>query len=127
MNTVGFRRLPLRSQQGRDGVRTAERWWRAPWGPVAVLELSGEVEPGDDRALCEGVTRAVTTGHAFLVTCDVAAVAPTDLRLVDALAKAQLAAHRLDRTLYVQAPGEPLRRLLLLVGLDAVIVCCPRA
>jgi hypothetical protein len=83
---------------------------RAPLARVDIAGLCADLTALDGSALA---------GAA--VHCDVQAMEP-DLVLVEALARLQLTARRLDRPLRVVGAGPHLRVLLHLTGLDGILI-----
>ena len=85
---------------------------------VVVLPPAPTAE--DMALVCRRVGELLAQGR--LVVLDVEAVTTPDLMLVDALARASLAARRLPGEIRVQGDGEDVHRLLRLAGLDAAVV-----
>ncbi len=59
---------------------------------------------------------------AFVITCDVGRITQPDLRTIDALARLELLARRLDATVRIEHACEPLVDLIVFAGLDDVLV-----
>jgi ABC-type transporter Mla MlaB component len=91
---------------------------RPPPGPKTVVVVVKGVMPRTAvLGLCERVRRLLAAGGADLVTCDVAELAHPDATSIDALARLQLTARRLGRSIRLRnAPGM-LRDLLDVTGL----------
>ncbi|MDP9395927.1 MAG: STAS domain-containing protein [Actinomycetota bacterium] len=89
-------------------------------GEPAVVVLPPAPTAQDMALVCRRVGELLV--HARLVVLDVEAVTTPDLMLVDALARAHLAARRLPGEIRVQGDGEDIHRLLRLAGLDAAVV-----
>ena len=98
---------------------------RPPPGPrTVVLVVEGPIVHGAVPRLCEQVRQLLATRAVDIVTCDVAALAPVDATAIDALARLQLTARRLGRTIRLRDAPRELRDLLTLTGLrDALPLC----
>ncbi|HEY4397401.1 MAG TPA: STAS domain-containing protein [Acidimicrobiia bacterium] len=99
---------------------------RPPRGPKTVVLVVGDsiarpAVPG----LCNDVRRLLATRGADLVTCDVAALAHPDAAAVDALARLQLTARRLGRSIRLRNARVELCDLLALTGLRGELPVCP--
>ena len=91
---------------------------RPPPGPkTVVLVVGGPIPRAAVPELCERVQRMLCTRGADLVTCDVAALAKPDLSAIDALARLQLTARRLGRSIRLRHARADLHGLLALTGL----------
>ena len=84
-------------------------------GPIARTSVPG---------LCRQVRTLLATRGADVVTCDVAAVAPADATAIDALARLQLTARRLGRSIRLRNAPDDLRELLALTGLSDELPLC---
>jgi ABC-type transporter Mla MlaB component len=91
---------------------------RPPPGPrTVVLVLGGLITRAAVPWLCDRVRRLLEGGDADLVTCDVAALDNPDLAAIDALARLQLTARRMGRSIRLRHAQAKLRDLLALTGL----------
>jgi ABC-type transporter Mla MlaB component len=91
---------------------------RPPPGPrTVVLVVGGRIPRAAVPGLCARVHRLLCTRDADLVTCDVAALAHPDATALDALARLQLTARRLGRSIRLRNEPAVLRSLLSLTGL----------
>ena len=98
---------------------------RPPPGPRSVvLVVGGPIARTSVPGLCEHVRTLLATRGADVVTCDVAAVAPADATAVDALARLQLTARRLGRSIRLRNAPDDLRELLALTGLSDELPLC---
>jgi STAS domain len=88
--------------------------------PELVVAIGGPMRPGDIRALCETLRRALEGGPAFVV-CDLAPTAEPDLSVVDALARVLLTAQRSGRPVRVEHACSEFRGLLDLTGLTDLL------
>lgn len=87
-----------------------------------TLAPSGCVSLAEIGCWCERLRRRVgEQGEIRVVICDLAAVGQPDLATVDLLARLKLTAHRLGCEFSVRSPGEDLRSLLELTGLDCLL------
>lgn len=97
---------------------------RPPSGPKSIiLELRGPIVGAAVPALCDRVRTLLATGDVDLVTCDVAQLANPDSDTVDALARLQLTARRLDRSIRLRHVRVKLQDLLVLTGLCEQLPC----
>jgi ABC-type transporter Mla MlaB component len=91
---------------------------RPPSGPRSVvLIVGGLISRAAVPWLCERVRRLLERGDADLVTCDVAALDEPDLAAIDALARLQLTARRMGRSIQLRHVQTKLADLLALTGL----------
>jgi ABC-type transporter Mla MlaB component len=91
---------------------------RPPSGPkTVVLVVGGPIPRAAVPGLCERLRRMLCTRGADLVTCDVGALANPDLSAIDALARLQLTARRLGRSIRLRHVRADLHGLLALTGL----------
>ena len=98
---------------------------RPPPGPrTVVLVVGGPIAHTSVPALCDHVRMLLATRGADVVTCDVAAVAPADATAIDALARLQLTARRLGRSIRLRNAPDALRELLALTGLSDELPLC---
>lgn len=92
--------------------------------PVVIV-LSNAVTPADIPGLCEGVRRALESDRRALVICDVGAITQPDAATVDAIARLQLTAKRMDRLLRLRDVCPRLQELIDLAGLSEVLPASP--
>ena len=85
------------------------------------LEISGPIRPADVVGLCERVRARLESCADEVLVCDVAALTAPDLGTLDALARLQLTARRLDRQIQLCHPSSELLDLLVLCGLSEVL------
>ncbi|MBN0044400.1 STAS domain-containing protein [Streptomyces actuosus] len=83
----------------------------------AVLTLARPATPDAVRGLCHDVRALLESTGTGVVVCDVGALGPPGLAVVDLLARLQLAARRADGRIRLRAPDPALPPLLDLVGL----------
>jgi anti-anti-sigma regulatory factor len=91
-----------------------------------VLGIGGSIARADVPGLCEWLRALLEGSDADLVVCDVGALACPDAVTVDALARLQLTAHRLGRSIGLRHASSELRDLLDLTGLGEVVPLCGR-
>jgi len=91
-----------------------------------VLGIGGPIARGDGPGLCERVRMLLERNDADLVVCDVGALAYPDAVTVDALARLQLTARRLGRSIGLRHASPELVELLELTGLGDVVPRCVR-
>ena len=97
-----------------------------PPGPRSVvLVLDGPMTPGSVGSLCGRLADVVRATGVDLVTCDVAGLAHPSAADVDAVARLQLTARRLGRSIRLRHASSRLRELLHLCGLQEVVPCVP--
>lgn len=89
---------------------------------MADTETSGPITPADLAGLCARVRVELERGGSDAFVCDVAGLSEPDLGTVDALARLQLAAHRLGPPFRLRHVSEELVELLTLCGLDDVLL-----
>jgi ABC-type transporter Mla MlaB component len=89
-----------------------------------ILVLSGPIARADVPALCERA-RVLLQRCGDRVVCDVGGVVEPDAVTIDALARLQLVARRLGRTVWFRRACGDLERLLVLSGLGEVLPCGP--
>jgi ABC-type transporter Mla MlaB component len=98
---------------------------RPPPGPRTVVLVVGElIKRTAVPWLCDRVRRLLERGDADLVTCDVADLDNPDLKAIDALARLQLTARRMGRSIRLRHVQAKLEDLLSLTGLGEEL---PRA
>jgi ABC-type transporter Mla MlaB component len=86
-----------------------------------ILVIEGPLTVCDVPRLCERVRTLLCDADATVVVCDVHALA-ADALTIETLARMQLTARRLGRTIRIQRASDELDRLLAFVGLDEVLV-----
>jgi ABC-type transporter Mla MlaB component len=91
------------------------------WRRVSIV-LDGPLAPALVPSLWERV-ETLLDGSPALVECDVAAVERPDARMIEALARLQLAARRSGCWLLIRHACGDLRGLLELMGLSDVVPC----
>jgi anti-anti-sigma regulatory factor len=98
---------------------------RPPPGPkTVVLFVGASIASAAVPELCDSVRRLLATRGAELVTCDVAELAHPGPTAIDALARLQLTARRLGRSVRLRNARVELCDLLALTGLrDELPVC----
>jgi hypothetical protein len=99
-----------------------------PCGPDLgdAVVVAGPLDPDGAARLVERVRAALLAGGGPEIRCDLRAAGRPDLATVDALARAQLAAHRLGGRIRVVAAGGEggeVCRLLGLAGLAGAVPC----
>jgi ABC-type transporter Mla MlaB component len=91
---------------------------RPPAGPRSVvLVVGGLITRTAVPWLCDRVRRLLEGGDADLVTCDVAELDDPDATALDALARLQLTARRMGRSIRLRHTQAKLRDLLAITGL----------
>jgi ABC-type transporter Mla MlaB component len=91
---------------------------RPPPGPrTVVLVVGGMITRAAVPWLCDNVRRLLDRSDADLVTCDVAALSDPDPTAIDALARLQLTARRMGRSIRLRHVQAKLADLLELTGL----------
>jgi ABC-type transporter Mla MlaB component len=99
-----------------------------PPGPRSVvLVVDGPLTAGSVGSLCGRLHDVLQTTGADLVTCDVARLTHPSAADVDAVARLQLTARRLGRSIRLRHASGLLRELLSLFGLQEVVPCVPGA
>jgi ABC-type transporter Mla MlaB component len=93
---------------------------RTPEPATALLVIAGPLGQGDAARLCERLTALAEASDADVIVCDVRALAP-DACSVDALARLQLTARRLDRRIRLHRASPELDALLTFLGLSDVV------
>jgi hypothetical protein len=94
---------------------------RPPAGPTSVvLPLAGPVGPGLADGLCAVVHATLGAASVDVLTCDATGV-PTELGLLDALARMLVTARRAGCGLRVRGAAPGLRALIELAGLAEVL------
>jgi ABC-type transporter Mla MlaB component len=87
----------------------------------SVLVIDGPIACSDVAVLCERVSVLLATGEVDSIVCDVGALARVDAVAVDALARLQLTARRLDCRIWLRGVSGELRELLAFVGLSEAL------
>lgn len=83
--------------------------------------IAGPISREDLPGLCERVCTLFATSNAVLADCDVSTVEP-DAVTVEALARLQLAAHRLGCCVQLRHASADLVELVAFMGLEDVLV-----
>ena len=87
--------------------------------PTGLLVIAGPIAGAEDvRRLCDQLQGVIRTSDARIVVCDVSAL-PATARTIEALARLQLTARRLQRRIHLQRASREL--LLDFVGLAGVV------
>lgn len=89
-----------------------------------MLDVPGPVARADVPALCERVRVLLAAGDIDVVTCEVGAITDPDLVTIDALARLQLTARRLGRSIRLRHARAGLQGLLVLTGLSDELPVC---
>jgi ABC-type transporter Mla MlaB component len=92
---------------------------------TGILLIDGPVAAADVPRLCERLRALLQTSALEVVVCDAGTLA-ADAVTIEALARLQLTARRLDRRIRLQRVPCELGRLLTFAGLDDVLACGPR-
>lgn len=82
-----------------------------------VLVLPGPVAKDEVSGFCDDVRALLAVTGAGVVVCDVGGLGPPGLRVVDLLARLELAARRAGGRIRLRDPDPALHALLDLVGL----------
>lgn len=88
---------------------------------MIVLDIGGSIAPTDVPGLCERLRGLLDGSDADLVVCEVGALRQPDAVAVDAVARLQLTARRLGRSIGLCHASGELRDLLELSGLGDVV------
>jgi ABC-type transporter Mla MlaB component len=91
----------------------------APRQPA--LLVTGPITRADVPGLCERLRTALGRTDTDPLPCDVAAITDPNPAVLDALARLQLTARRLDRRIRLTGASGELALLLALTGLDRVL------
>jgi ABC-type transporter Mla MlaB component len=87
----------------------------------AVLVIRGPVRPDAVAGLCAHVRALLQDPAVPLVTCDFSGVARPDAVTLEAIARMQLTARRMGRSIRLSRSCPELRALLALAGLTDVV------
>jgi ABC-type transporter Mla MlaB component len=99
---------------------------RPPLGPRSIiLDLRGPIARAAVPGVCERVRGLLAPGNVDLVTVEVGGLVRPDHVALDALARLQLTARRLGRSIRLRHAGAKLRDLLVLTGLAEELPQCP--
>jgi dihydrodipicolinate synthase/N-acetylneuraminate lyase len=90
-------------------------------GASMLLVVEAPITRADIPGLCARVCRLLEASDAPLVVFDVAAFADPDAVVVDALARLQIGAGRLGKTIELRHASARLRALLTMMGLGGVM------
>jgi STAS domain len=88
-----------------------------------VLDVRSPIARAAVPALCERVRVLLAAGVVEVITCEVGGLTEPDPDAVDALARLQLTARRLGRSIRLRHPRPELRDLLGLTGLCTELPC----
>lgn len=99
---------------------------RSDGSPSLVLVLRGRLRVTDLGQLRLPLRLAHDEPGVSVLVCDVERLVRPDLGTVDALARLQLLARRLDRPLAFRGASDDLRELIELVGLVEHLTCLDR-
>jgi hypothetical protein len=91
---------------------------------MGLLVITGPLGDGEVKTLCERLRAVIATSDAQVVVCDVSAL-PANARAIEALARLQLTARRLQRRIRLQRASPELQQLLEFVGLADVVPVSP--
>jgi anti-anti-sigma regulatory factor len=98
-----------------------------PDGPKTIVVVAPDaLDSQSARALQERVAVLLQRGQADVVTCDVGATTTAELATIDVLARLQLTARRLGRSIRLRHASGPLVDMIELTGLSSVLPCCPK-
>jgi ABC-type transporter Mla MlaB component len=114
--------VPTRDE--RPPLTTGEHESPPPSG-TSILMLGPTITRARIPALCEELLVLLSDSDTAVVVCDVGAIAAPDAAAIEALARLQLTARRLGRSIRVQRAGRDLRDLLALTGLHDVLPLSP--
>jgi ABC-type transporter Mla MlaB component len=92
---------------------------------TVVLVVHGRVTPDTIAVLCARVRVLLGDPTVGTVTCDLSGVVEPDAVALDALARMQLTARRMGRTIRLRHVQPEMRALLALVGLTDVVPAWP--
>lgn len=96
-----------------------------PEPSTGILLIDGPVAAADVPRLCGRLRTLLQASDLDVVVCDAGMLA-ADVVTIEALARLQLTARRLDRRIRLQHVPCELGRLLAFAGLDDVLACGPR-
>ena len=85
-----------------------------------VFAVGGRIAPADIPRLCDALRAQLERTASELVICDVGGLVQPDAVAVDALARLQLTAQRLDRRLRLRHASNELIELIDFMGLEPV-------
>jgi ABC-type transporter Mla MlaB component len=108
--------------------RKRQKLTRSDGGTVAPafeVELETPASPEAIAALCRRARRALLATDNALLICDLRLVTEPDATVIDALARIQLTARRLGRSIELRHARSEMRELVRLAGLaDVLPVSC---
>ena len=96
-----------------------------PGPPSVVLVVDGPMTAGSVGSLCGTLHAVLQATGVDLVTCDVAGLAHPSTADVEAVARLQLTARRMGRSIRLRHASGRLCELLDLFGLQDVVPCVP--
>jgi ABC-type transporter Mla MlaB component len=89
---------------------------------MTYIRVAADLTRADIPGLCASLADRLRGGAGGTVVCDVAAVVRADAVTVEALARLRLTAGRHGYTLVVDGANPPLRGLIGLLGLTALLL-----
>lgn len=92
---------------------------------TTVLVITGPLDPDDVLTLCERLRALLEGSDIEVVDCDVTALDEPDAVTIEALARLQLTARRMGRSIQLVQPCPQLQDLLALTGLGDVLPLSP--
>ena len=92
-----------------------------------TLVIHGAVTPETIPGFCARVTALLTDPTVDVVTCDLSGVVDPDACALDALARMQLTARRMGRSIRLRHVEPAMRDLLVLAGLTDIVRAEPDA
>src|SRR5215210_3435755 len=111
-------------RSGPECVATTPRALRPPSGPRSiVLDVRSAIAGAGVPALCERVRVLLAAGVVEVITCEVGGLMQPEPGSLDALARLQLTARRLGRSIRLRHPRPELRDLLGVTGLCTELPC----
>ncbi|MGC0418837.1 STAS domain-containing protein [Embleya sp. AB8] len=93
--------------------------------PTAVLAVYAPLARTDVAGLCGRLLGLLREHSVDPFPCDVSALTPPDLAVIEALARLQLSARGVGRRIRLRGAGAELRDLLTLTGLDGILPAGP--
>jgi ABC-type transporter Mla MlaB component len=88
------------------------------------VTVEGPITDATITELCERLRAVLDTSDVDVVNCDVSSVTHADVATLDALARLQLTARRMGRSIRLCHVRGPLHDLLHLVGWSEIRSCC---
>jgi hypothetical protein len=116
--------MSFRPRSGPECVAKTLSALRPPSGPRSiVLDVRSPIGSAAVPGLCERARVLLAAGVVDVITCEVGGLTEPDAVAVDVLARLQLTARRLRRSIRLRHPRPELRDLLGLTGLCAEFPC----